>query len=95
MSGPGPCPSCPHGKGFNCPHCWPRVPTPPLGMVEVSKETFFGVLGPTDVNPVSAPDYTAWRDRRGREYGRTQPGYRHPMEARRYYLLKPLLEKTE
>lgn len=21
---PGPCPTCKHGKGFNCPICWPK-----------------------------------------------------------------------
>lgn len=29
MSGPGPCPTCPHGKGFNCPICWPQQTKPP------------------------------------------------------------------
>jgi len=23
MSGPGPCPQCPHGKGFKCAVCYP------------------------------------------------------------------------
>lgn len=21
---PNTCPKCPHGKGFNCPACWPK-----------------------------------------------------------------------
>jgi hypothetical protein len=24
-AGPGPCPTCPHGLGFNCRICWPQV----------------------------------------------------------------------
>ena len=30
QSGPGKPATCPHGKGFNCPTCWPKQAAPKL-----------------------------------------------------------------
>lgn len=95
MSGPGPCPTCPHGKGFNCPHCWPPFPTPPLGMAEVSKETFHGTVGRLDVHPTPQRHYTEWKARDGRVLGWSTPGYLHPRDEPHYFALPSLLEKTK
>jgi hypothetical protein len=64
-------------------------PTIPEGMVEVTKEQFFALLGADkrDIMPTTeAPEFTPWRVLATRErWGWTLPGWRSPWNCPRVY----------
>ncbi|WP_261541718.1 hypothetical protein [Burkholderia multivorans] len=47
----------------------------PAGMVEVSKEQFYDVMGPLDVHPRAEPDRSVWETPRRDVIGVSMPGY--------------------
>uniref|UniRef100_A0AAU6W1T5 Uncharacterized protein n=1 Tax=Pseudomonas phage Touem01 TaxID=3138548 RepID=A0AAU6W1T5_9VIRU len=48
-----------------------------MATVEVSKETFFKVIGPLNVHPRSEPDHSRWEMLNNRQFvGRSEPGYK-------------------
>jgi hypothetical protein len=50
-------------------------PNIPPNMREVTKEQFFAVMGPLDVNPRPGRDFSEWETRDRRVIGRSWPGY--------------------
>ncbi|WP_186191018.1 hypothetical protein [Burkholderia gladioli] len=47
----------------------------PAGMVEVSKEQFYDLMGPRDVHPRAEPDKSVWETPRREVIGISTPGY--------------------
>ncbi|OJA66555.1 hypothetical protein BGV71_31730 [Burkholderia ubonensis] len=47
----------------------------PAGMVEVSKEQFYDVMGPLDVHPRAEPDRSVWETPQRAVIGISMPGY--------------------
>ena len=63
-------------------------------MIEVTKEAFFKVMGPLNVNPHSERDVTLWKlaDSR-RIIGRSEPGYIDAMRQKRWWLIEELVPR--
>lgn len=92
----GPCPTCPHGKGFHCTQCYPQVKpfTPPEGFVEVPRAVFLAAMGPLDVHPWPHKRDGVWRsDWKTREHRLV--GVSHPAAFPESYYLAPHLAPSE
>jgi hypothetical protein len=59
-----------------------------MAMREVSKKSFFEVIGPMNVHPRPEPDHTEWLCQITRQVvGRTEPGYKNSLnKPKRYWL---------
>lgn len=67
----------------------------PAGMVEVSKEEFFAVMGPRDVHPRAKPDRSVWETPNRTVLGHSMPGYLAPTgKPKRFFLVQSLAKSA-
>ena len=68
---------------------FPIMPHPSENLVQVSKEKFYAILGPMDVNPNSQKYHTVWKTRGGTLVGWSTPGYNLiPHGAKKRYFIR-------
>lgn len=66
----------------------------PVGMVEVSEEEFFAVMGPRDVHPRATPDCSVWETPNRTVLGHSMPGYKAPTGKPKRFFLRAGLSKV-
>lgn len=70
-----------------------RPPETIAGMVKVTEQEFFKIMGPRNVHPSCSysKHYSSWRENSGRdEVGRSYPGYINPGDPEAYFVVDSL-----